>query len=72
MGDKVITGIVAIVTAIIGVAIIAVLVANKSNTPGVLSAAGSAFSSILSAAVSPLTGGGIGSSVSGGLLGQPI
>jgi hypothetical protein len=58
MGDKAITGLVAIVTAIIGVAIIAVLVSNQSNTSGVLSAGGNAFSNILKTAVSPVTGGG--------------
>lgn len=58
MGDKAITGLIAIVTAIIGVAIIAVLVSNQSNTSGVLSAGGSAFSNILKTAVSPVTGGG--------------
>jgi hypothetical protein len=60
MGDKAITGLVAIITAIIGVAIIAVLVSNQSNTSGVLSAGGNAFSNILKTAVSPVTGGGSG------------
>ena len=58
MGDKAVTGIIAIITAIIGVAIIAVLVSNQSNTSGVLTAGGNAFSSILKTAVSPVTGGG--------------
>lgn len=66
MGDKALTGLIAIITAIIGVAIIAVLVSKQSNTSGVLSAGGNAFSNILKTAVSPVTGG---SSIGGGLFG---
>lgn len=62
MGEKAITGAVSVVAAIIGVAIIAVLVSPKSQTAGVLTAAGSSLASILKAAVSPVTGnsGGLG------------
>lgn len=67
MGDKALTGFIAILTAIIGVAIIAVLVSKNSNTSGVLSAGGSAFSNIIKTAISPVTGGG--SSISSGLFG---
>lgn len=66
MGDRTITGIVSIITAIIGVAIIAVLVSNKANTSGVLTAGGNAFANILKTAVSPVTGG----SLSSGLVGS--
>lgn len=48
--------IVAIATAIIGVAILAVLVSRKSNTTGVIQAFGSAFNNALGVAVSPVTG----------------
>jgi PRD1 phage membrane DNA delivery len=48
--------IVTIAVAIVGVAILAVLVSQKSNTAGVLAAAGSAFSNSLSAATAPVTG----------------
>jgi cell shape-determining protein MreC len=48
--------VVTILTAVIGVAIISVLVSRKSNTTGVLQAGGNAFSSILGVAVSPVTG----------------
>jgi len=58
MSDKIITGIVSILTAIIGVAIIAVLVSRNTETANVLTAGGKAFSSILSAAVSPVMGSG--------------
>lgn len=64
MGDKLITGVVGIVTAMIGVAIIAVLVSSKSNSSSVIGAAGKSFSQILGCALSPITGSGCGSSVS--------
>jgi hypothetical protein len=63
MTDKVITEIVTVITAIIGVAIIAVLVSRNSNTGSVLTSAGQALSSVLNTAVSPVTGStsGLGS-----------
>lgn len=69
MGDKVITGIVGILTAVIGVAIVAVIVSNQANTSGVLTAGGNAFTNILKAAVSPVSGGSGLGSISNGLLG---
>ena len=56
MGKDAITSVVTILTAIIGVAIIAVLVGSP-NTSSVIGAAGSSFSQILGVAVSPATGG---------------
>jgi hypothetical protein len=47
---------VTIFTAIVGVAILAVLVSKNSQTSNVLSAFGSAFSNSLSAATGPVTG----------------
>jgi hypothetical protein len=58
MGNKVIEGVVAIATAVIGVAIIAVIVGKGSQTSQVISSAGSAFKGILQEAVSPVSGGG--------------
>lgn len=54
----------AVLLAVVGVAILAVLVSQKSNTAGVLSAFGTAFSGILGTAVSPVTGatGGLNTS----------
>lgn len=46
----------AIAMAIVGVAILAILVSRNANTSGVLGAAGSAFSGALSAAEAPVTG----------------
>jgi hypothetical protein len=56
--DQLWSGVVTIATAIIGVAILAVIVSRNSNTAGVLKAAGGAFSQSLATAVSPITGGG--------------
>lgn len=58
MGDQMISSVVTIATAIVGVAIIAVLVSNQANTSGVIGSAGQAFSQALGVAVSPVTGGG--------------
>jgi hypothetical protein len=65
MSDQFFNTIVTIATAIIGVAIIAVIVSKQANTAGVLSSAGQAFAQDLSAAVSPVTGGGFGGGFTG-------
>lgn len=57
MGDQLISSVVTVLSAIVGLAIIAVLVSKQANTSGVISAGGSAFASDLQAAVSPITGG---------------
>lgn len=51
--------IVTILTAVVGVAILAVLVSRKSNTAGVITAGGAAFGNALGIAVSPVTGAGV-------------
>lgn len=61
--DQLWTSLVSIATAIVGVAILAVIVSKNSNTSGVISAAGNAFAQDLGVAVSPITGGG--SSITG-------
>jgi hypothetical protein len=48
--------IVTIATAIVGLAVVAVLVSKKSQTPQVIQASGSAFSNALAVAESPVTG----------------
>lgn len=60
-------GIIAIVTGIIGLAIVAVVVSQRANTSTVIGSAGSALSSVIAAAVSPVSGGGnqFGSAISG-------
>jgi uncharacterized membrane protein YbjE (DUF340 family) len=57
MSDQLITSVVTVLTAIVGVAIIAVLVSKNANTSGVIQSGGSAFSQALATAVSPVTGG---------------
>lgn len=49
-----------VATALVGVAILAVLVSRQSNTTGVISAAAGGFAEDIAAAVSPITGGGSG------------
>jgi hypothetical protein len=74
MGSQMITAIVTILTAIIGVAIIAVLVSKNANTTAVISAGGNAFTGALGTALSPVTGqssfAGLGTYSPGG--GAPI
>lgn len=57
MGDQLIASVVTVATAIVGLAVIAVLVSNRANTSQVIGAGGSAFAQDLAAAVSPVTGG---------------
>jgi hypothetical protein len=54
----------AVATAIVGVAIIAVLVSKNAQTGTILTSAGTALSTAINAAVSPVTGSS--SSFSGG------
>jgi hypothetical protein len=61
MSDQLISSTVTVLLAIVGVAIIATLVSKNANTAGVLSAGSSAFSSSLGAALSPVSGGSLGS-----------
>lgn len=56
MSDSLVTSVVTVLTAIIGVAIIAILVSRQSQTASVLQAGGGAFSSVLGTALSPVTG----------------
>ena len=57
LGDHIIGSGTAIATALIGVAIIAVLVGTNSKTGNVITAAGNALAADIKAAVSPVTGG---------------
>lgn len=54
--NQILNGVVVIITAIIGVAILSVLVSRNSNTAGVLAAGSQAFSGALGTALSPVTG----------------
>jgi hypothetical protein len=57
------TSFVTVASAIIGLAIIAVLVSNNAATVKVIKAGSSGFSEILKAATGPLGDGGIGSAL---------
>lgn len=59
MTDHLVTSVVTVLTAIIGVAIIAVLVSRNSQTAQVAAAGGNAFSQVLGTALSPVTRSGI-------------
>lgn len=61
MTDSLLTSTVTIVMAIIGVAIIAILVSKNANTAGVLGAGSSAVGGLLQAAESPISGSSYGS-----------
>ena len=58
MSEQLVTSIVTVVTAIIGVAILAVLVSKQSQTSTVIKAASQGFATDLQAALSPISGGG--------------
>lgn len=67
MGNQLVNSVVTVAVAIIGVAIIAVLVSKSANTTGVINSASSGFSQALSVAESPVTGGsGFGGFPGGG------
>ena len=61
MSEHLVTSLVTIVMAIIGVAIIAVLVSKNSQTSSVLGAGSQGFAGVLGTALSPVTGSGLGS-----------
>lgn len=52
------SGVVTVATAIVGIAILAVIVSRNSQTPSVIGAATQGFAQDIQAAVSPVTGGG--------------
>lgn len=67
MGDKLIESVTSIAVAIVGIAIIAVLVSRQANTSGVIGSAGSALAQDIGAAVSPVTGSSPFTSATGAL-----
>ena len=58
MSESLVTSVTTVLLAITGVAIIAVLVSKNANTSGVISAGAQGYSTALSTALSPITGGG--------------
>lgn len=59
MREELVTSIVTVLTAIIGVAILAVLVSSKAQTANVISAGAQGFAADLGAALSPVSGSGL-------------
>lgn len=56
--DQLVNSATTIVLAIIGIAILAVIVSRNANTAGVIGAASGGLAQDIGAAVSPVTGGG--------------
>jgi PRD1 phage membrane DNA delivery len=56
MGNQLLNSVVTVAVAIIGVAIVAVLVSRNANTSQVISSASQGFSGALSTALSPVSG----------------
>lgn len=54
--NNAVSGLVTIITAIIGVAIVAVIVSKNADTANVITSGGNALSSVLKAATGPVSG----------------
>lgn len=57
MSESLVTSATTVIMAIVGVAIIALLVSRQANTSGVISSGAAGFSQSLGAALSPVVGG---------------
>jgi len=70
------TALIALATAVLGVAIVAILISPNAQTAGVINAAGGAFGNILDVAISPVTGNTVspqlGSTGGGGFTSNPL
>ena len=67
MTDRIFQDVMTIATAVIGLAIIAVIVSKQANTANVITQAGGALGNVIKEAVSPVSGaGGLMSSLSSG------
>ena len=56
MSDRIFADIMTILTAIVGLAIVAVILSKKADTANVITQAGNAFAADLKAAVGPVSG----------------
>lgn len=65
--DSLVNGAVSIAVAIVGVALLAVLVSRNAQTPQVIQSTGNAFAEALNAATGPVTGASWGGYVGQGL-----
>lgn len=66
MGDHIVAGLVTIGGAIIGIAIIAVLVSNRAATTDVVNAVTTGFANDITAAVAPVSGASASVNTGGG------
>jgi PRD1 phage membrane DNA delivery len=57
MTDRIFADIMTIATAIVGLAIIAVIVSKQADTANVITQGGKAFGNVIKEAVSPVSGG---------------
>jgi PRD1 phage membrane DNA delivery len=70
MGEQLVSSVTTVLMAIVGVAILAVILSKQANTANVIKAGSSGFAQDLAAAVSPVTGStGFGNSFTGGGVG---
>ena len=60
MSDNFITGLTSVALGVLGVATLAVIFSKNADTSNVIKAGGSALAQNIGAAVSPITGGGVG------------
>lgn len=65
MGEQLVSSVITVSVAIVGLAIIATLVSKNANTAQIIGAGGSSFTQALTAAVSPVTGSSAGLNVAG-------
>jgi hypothetical protein len=61
MSNDLITAMVSVVTALIGLAALSVVLSKNANTSGVIQAGAGGLSTDIGAAVAPISGGGLGS-----------
>ena len=60
MSEHLLTSVVTVIMAIVGVALIAILVSRNAQTGNVLTSGAGALSTLLGTAESPVTGSGLG------------
>jgi hypothetical protein len=67
-----VTAVVSIILAVIGLAVVALLVSPSSATAGVFSTSGQSIAGLISCALSPVRGGGCSSGIQVSLGGSPL
>jgi hypothetical protein len=67
--NQIVNSVTTILAAVVGLAILSVIVSKNANTSGVIQAGSTGFSAILGAAESPVSGSSIGGGSFGGMSG---